>query len=579
MPNRFFRTPLIAAFFYAASSVGCSEDQAASQADYTKCAVPTTAIASVQGSRPKSPLVDQRVTIQGIVTLIDDGEGLYVEETDSDGDNRTSNAIFVQTDELPADIAARSWISAQGTVTEIPKGRNTLTALTNVSEITSCSSGQTLPLTDLSLPLNGLEREAFEGMRIQMVGTLTVTDTYQFARGGFSISGNGFQFVATELAAPGPGAFKNKQKNQNFSLAASLPKDAPGPALLATGSSVSNVTGVLTHDARNLRLALQSMDSEEPSAFTTPAQAGAGEIRVVGMNLLNFFNGDGKGGDFPTPRGARTTAEFDDQRQRLDAAIGVLYPHVLAVMELENDGFGTLSAAADFIALAEDATGGSWQVARPAGDDTGGDNITVGLFYRDDLFETVGSARTLTGPEFRKSRQPMAQVFKQRHSDEKVLVVVNHLKSKGSCPDSGADANQKDGQGCWNPMRVASAEKMSAWVNSLAETTQTENALILGDMNAYRQEDPINAIRRAGFVELMDNTAGDTYSYVFFGQAGTLDYAFATASLQKKVQQVFIWNVNAALPGNMELPQPWLRFSDHDPVVVDIRLHQLATSD
>jgi len=297
------------------------------------------------------------------------------------------------------------------------------------------------------------------------------------------------------------------------------------------------------------------------------------------MNLLNFFNGDGKGGDFPTPRGAKTTTEFEEQRQRLGAAIGVLNPHVLAVMELENDGYGALSAAADFIALAEGATGGSWQVARPSGDDTGSDKITVGLFYRDDLLETVGSARTLTGPEFRKSRQPMAQVFKQRNNDGKVLIVVNHLKSKGSCPDSGVDANQKDGQGCWNPMRVASAEKMSAWVNSLAETTQTDNALILGDMNAYRQEDPIDVIRDAGFVELMDNAAGDTYSYVFFGQAGTLDYAFVTASLQKKVQRAFIWNVNAALPGKMKLPQPWLRFSDHDPVVVDIRLHQSATSD
>ncbi len=272
-------------------------------------------------------------------------------------------------------------------------------------------------------------------------------------------------------------------------------------------------------------------------------------------------------------------AEYDHQRQRLGAAIGELNPHVLAVMELENDGFGPLSAAADFIALAEEATGGSWQAARPTGDDTGGDVITVGLFYRNDLLEAVGSASTLTGPEFRKSRQPLAQVFRQRSSDENVLVVANHLKSKGSCPDSGVDANQKDGQGCWNPMRVASAKKMSSWVNSLSASTQTVNALILGDMNAYRQEDPIDTLRDAGFVELLDNAAGSTYSFIFYGQAGTLDYAFASAALQQKVQQAFIWHVNAALPANMELPQPWLRFSDHDPVVVDIRLHQSATSD
>jgi len=137
-------------------------------------------------------------------------------------------------------------------------------------------------------------------------------------------------------------------------------------------------------------------------------------------------------------------------------------------------------------------------------------------------------------------------------------------------------------------MRVASAKKMSAWVNSLAETTQTANLLILGDMNAYRQEDPINTIRAAGFIELLDNTDSDStdnnsgagaFSYIYAGQAGTLDYAFVSQALRQKIQQAFIWNVNAALPANMELPQPWLRFSDHDPVVVDIRLHQSTTSD
>jgi predicted extracellular nuclease len=103
-------------------------------------------------------------------------------------------------------------------------------------------------------------------------------------------------------------------------------------------------------------------------------------------------------------------------------------------------------------------------------------------------------------------------------------------------------------------------------------------------MNAYRNEDPINAIRDAGFTELMDKKQGDeervqVYSFVYFGQHGTLDYAFSSDALLPNVEQAFIWNVNAALPANMKLPQPWLRFSDHDPVVVDIRSRQSSTSD
>ncbi|GMR15612.1 MAG: hypothetical protein BMS9Abin30_1247 [Gammaproteobacteria bacterium] len=578
MSNRISRTPLIAAFFYTAILTACADDQVNSRPDYAKCAVPTTPIASVQGSRPASPLLDQQVTVQGVVTLIQDGQGLYMEEPGSDQDASTSNAIFVQATELPDGVGPGSWVSAQGKVSEIRKGRNSLTALTDVGEVTQCSSAQALPLTSIALPLRGPEREALEGMRIHMHDTLTVTDTYRLSRGEFSLAGNGFQFTATEVMAPGPEAVKYTLNNQAFTLPAMLPGYPENHDLLATGSTISGITGVMAHDERSLRVSLQSMSDGEPPSFAIPRQAGEGELRVVGMNLLNFFNGDGKGGGFPAPRGARTAAEFDQQRQRLGAAIRVLNPQVLAVMELENDGFGPVSAAADFIAVAQEATGTPWQVARPAGDDTGTNIIAVGLFYRGDVLEALGPARTLTGPEFKRSRQPLAQLFKQRQDGEKILVVVNHLKSKGSCPDSGIDANQKDGQGCWNPMRAASAGKMSTWVNSLAATTQTANLLILGDMNAYRREDPINTIRDAGFIELLDS-AENPYSFIYFGQAGTLDYAFATAALQQKVQQAFIWNVNAALPAKLELPQPWLRFSDHDPVVVDVRLHQSTTSD
>jgi predicted extracellular nuclease len=579
MFNKSVRTPLIAAFFCVGILAACSVDQTASTHSYTRCSIQTTPIATIQGAEPQSSMIDEQLTVQGVVTLVQAGEGLYMEEPGSDNDNGTSNAIFVRMANLPAGIGPGSWISMQGTVTEIPRGRNTLTALTNVSDLKSCANGQNLPLTSVTLPLRGGGREAIESMRINIDGALTVTDTYQFGQGKFSLAGNGLQFVPTEVAAPGSGSTKHTQKNRNFSLTAMFADDMTRPALLAPGSDISNVTGVLAHGERNLQLVLQSVATGKSPTFELPTQAGEGEIRVVGMNLHNFFNGDGKGGDFPTPRGAKTTAEFEHQRQRLGAAIRALNPHVLAVMELENDGFGPLSAAADFIDLAQQVTGASWQVVRPTGDDIGSDAIMVGLFYRDDLLKTIGPARTLTGAEFRKSRQPLAQVFKQHDNDEKLLVVVNHLKSKGSCPDAGINANQKDGQGCWNPMRVASAKKMAAWVNSLSTTDQAENALILGDMNAYRREDPIDVIRNAGFVELMDKYQGSAYSFMYYGQAGTLDYAFVSRPLQQKVQRVFIWNVNAGFPAHMDLPEPWLRFSDHDPVVVDIDLRHSNTSD
>ena len=320
--------------------------------------------------------------------------------------------------------------------------------------------------------------------------------------------------------------------------------------------------------------------SQEDTAshFPTPQPPAEGNLRVVGMNLQNYFNGDGQGFGYPTPRGAKTPDEFQKQRERIGAAIKVLKPQVIAVMELENDGFDANSAAQDFVQLANDATGAQWAVARPIDDNTGTDKIAVGLFYRTDQLKAIGPAQTLTGPTFKRSRQPLAQVLQQLPDGEKTLLVINHFKSKGSCPDSGANTNQ-NGQGCWNDLRTVSAKKMSVWTRKVAENAGIDNILILGDMNAYRNEDPITAIRDAGFTELMDGQQGQVYSFVYDGRRGTLDYAFTSDALLERVEKAFIWHVNTDLPDQPELPQPWLGFSDHDPVVVDIRSRQSITSD
>ena len=448
------------------------------------------------------------------------------------------------------------------------------------STLTQCP-GRTLPLTEVKLPLSASERESLEGKCVRIEGPLVATDVYQFGQGNFTLSGNGLHYIPTEVMMPGPETASLLKSNRAFALPVFMPESIADPKLLVNGSPVDQVTGVVIHDGRDIRVSLTSISTNSSASFTPPRAVTEDSLRIVGMNLHNYFNGDGRGFGFPTPRGAETQEDFLHQRGRIGAAIKVLNSHVIAVMELENDGFGADSATRDFIRLANNATDSHWEATRPAGGNTGTDQITVGMFYRSDRLAAIGPAQTLTGPEFKRSRQPQAQLFQLLPDGGNILIVINHLKSKGSCPDSGENANQKDGQGCWNPMRKASAEKMTAWAKDLAASSGTDNILILGDMNAYRYEDPIEAIRNAGFTELIEKNPGKQHhhSFVYYGQHGTLDYAFSSTALLGKVQQTFIWNVNSNLPANMELPQPWLRFSDHDPVVVDISLRQSITSD
>jgi predicted extracellular nuclease len=564
------KTSLHAAFFCAVLT-SCTATKTTPDNDLVQCPDRTLPVASVQGAGSQSTMQGRQVTVQGLVTLIQDDNGLYLEEPASDTDSQTSNAIFVQTGNLPDGIEPGVLIAVSGTVAEVGDERDPLTALTEISEMLVCSSAHSLPLTDVSLPLDRTDRESIEGMRIRITDTLVVTDVYQFDQGKFTLSANGFQYVPTEVMKPGAATAGLLEQNRNNALRVWLPDNMGNPVVVVSGTSTDQVMGVLAYDGHGKRLRLLAVPGFSDPDLKAPKTATQGSLRVVGMNLHNYFNGDGKGQGFPTPRGAETIGEFEQQRDRIGAAIGRLDPHVLAVMELENDGFSPYSAAQDFIQLANMASQETWAVTRPADDNTGTDKITVGIFYRTDQLKAIGPAQTLSGEVFKRSRQPQAQLFQRIPDGETILIVINHLKSKGSCPDSGLDANQNDGQGCWNALRRISAEKMSHWVKEIAASAGTDNILILGDMNAYRNEDPIGAIRSAGFTELVERNQLPVYSFAYAGQHGSLDYAFASDALIEQVQRAYIWHVNAAFPANMELPQPWLRFSDHDPVVVELR--------
>jgi len=563
------KTPLFAAFFCAMALAACTPTPGPN-ADL--CSVQSTPISDIQGDGFESPLIGQTVSVQGIVTLIRPEEGFFVEQPESDNDPRSSNGIFVQSVLIHDDIKEGDLVALRGTVAELGEGRDTQTAIASTIDLIQCTSARPMPLSVINLPLDNAGRESFEGMRVQVSGPLVATDVFQFERGNVTLSGNGLQYVATEVVQPGSEAAAYQARNAEYAIPVNIPENMTFPALMVSGMSLDQFAGVVGHDQRGKRVILQSLSGFVDTTFALPQTADPGELRVVGMNLHNYFNGDGDGAGFPTPRGAETIEEFRHQRARIGAAIKALSPHVVAVMELENDGFGEASAAQDFIRLSSDATGQTWQVTRPVNDDTGGDAIAVGIFYRTDKLRAVGPSQTLKGPEFEASRQPQAQLFQRRDNGERLLIVINHLKSKGSCPKTGENANQNDGQGCWNPMRQASAQKMSAWARSVAVASGTDNILILGDMNAYRNEEPIEAIRKTGFTELIEaQNQGTTYSFAFYGRHGTLDYAFGSGALLNKVQRAYIWQVNSTLPRNMELPEPWLGFSDHDPVVVDLR--------
>jgi Ca2+-binding RTX toxin-like protein len=160
--------------------------------------------------------------------------------------------------------------------------------------------------------------------------------------------------------------------------------------------------------------------------------------------------------------------------------------------------------------------------------------------------------------------------------------VANHFKSKGNTtpPQSGND-NADTGQGAFNGDRTRQAASLAAFADELRESPGGDDVVLMGDFNAYTQEDPIIGLRTAGYADLGEELDPGRYSYVFDALSGSLDHALATEELSGKVTGFAHWNINAVesfayqYDGDTALyAQNPYRSSDHDPLVLGIDLEE-----
>jgi predicted extracellular nuclease len=293
-----------------------------------------------------------------------------------------------------------------------------------------------------------------------------------------------------------------------------------------------------------------------------------GNLKVAGFNVLNYFTDWGCGANC---RGANNATEFQRQRDKLVAAINTLDADVIGITELQNNGTTALN---DLVGGLNTAAG-STKWAGIVGASPGTDAIQVAFLYQPAKVTPIGAAVNDTDPVH--NRAPLAQVFRRVGGSRDIAVVVNHFKSKGSCPTDPNDPNAEHGQGCWNVLRNQQAQALLTF----AGTLPTSDVLFVGDFNAYDLEDPIQTIKTAGYSNETERLpAADRYSFVFNAESGDLDHIMASPGLQASVTGADIWHINADEPifrdYNTEFNPPAYyqpdayRSSDHDPALVGL---------
>ena len=597
------------------------------------CDAVTTPIPVIQGSGIAMAITGNVVTkgvVIGDYRASSSLRGFYLQDEKGDGNPATSDGIFVFTGDVAPSVSLGDLVYVSGFAKDY-FDQSEIDA--TVGAVKFCGTpGHAIEITptDVMLPVeSNTDFERYEGMLVRFPQTLTVTDHYSLGLfGQVTLSFGDRLPQPTDVAAPGPDAAAQQAVNDRNRIvvddaiqAPSVPASLFGPngqPLSATdslrgGDTITGLVGVMTYtysgataknvstpnafrvrpvDAMGGHAEFVTVNPRPTAAPALPAVPGA--LRVASTNLLNYFNtfggscSYGVGGKATTCRGAVDQIAFDRQWPKTVAALQAFKADVIAFSEMENNGYGPDSAIQHLLTKlnAENSEDPSWafiDADAVAGlNALGTDAIKNGMFYRGSRVTPVGDTAVLNSPAFVTSGEPsgggrpsLAQAFRQNDSGSQFVVVVNHLRSKGSACKV---ADTGDGQGNCNEARVIAANELVQWLSTDPTRTASPYVLLVGDFNSYSMEDPIKAIKDAGYTRLVEGTSR-VPSYLYGGQWGSLDHAFVSPALAQRIGAVTTFRINADEPsalqydGSVYAPNMFA-MADHNPLLVDLTLNK-----
>lgn len=598
-------------------------------------------IHEVQGSgntvTNSGTLVQIEAVVIGDYQAADEIGGFFVQEetTDEDGDPATSEGIFVYCNTCLIDVMEGDLVQIEGITGEFfDMSQIDVSGADGMVSVMSSSKINLVTPANVSLPAltatNDIATfESIEGMFVNFVNTLTVTEHFQLGRyGQLTLSANGKQRQFTQDNLPSVAGYTAHQidreksriilddYNDNENIDPVIHPETTNFSVSNTvrgGSTVNNLQGIMhwswSGNSGTNAWRIRPMKTN-PVTFIdsnprTAAPIGSEDLRIMSFNVLNYFNGNGVGGGFPTSRGANSPAELVRQTDKIVSAMLATDADIIGLVELENDySDDANSAIANLVDALNLAIGNTAYAYVDPINNVGSDEITNGFIYKIYKVSLLGNYQALTSQAFLdpnntgqdRNRPAIAQTFEISDPTndglgERFTVVINHFKSKGSSC-GGTDDDPTTGQGNCNGTRTGASNALISWLDTDPTNSGDPDFVIMGDINAYGMEDPITAFTNNGYTNLVDANVTDASSFVFNGEWGSLDHALSTSSFTSQVSNVSIWNINAdesslldyndiikdpgeqawqAKPSTNPLFNPdEYRSSDHDPILISL---------
>lgn len=560
-----------------------------------------TPIYNIQGSGTASSLDGTTVSTTGIVTGVFQGPGaigaFFIQDMQGDGDPMTSDGLYIYANDP---VTVGDSVVVDGEVDEYFG----LTELTNVTAVSIISTGHTVVPTPVNLPFaSDAEKEALEGMYLEFQQTLYVTDHYSLGQyGEIVLSSGDYLRITTDVVDPNddPASGNSNSGSSNVANVMSYMEDNelnqillddaasgsnpnpipyidPTTKTLRTGSTVPNLVGCLSYGFGAYRL----MPTMSPNIIYAPRPTVpnvGGNIKVASFNVLNFFTTIDNGTN--GARGADSPSEYYRQKDKLVAALDSMDADIYALMEIENGSDDAL----DSLTAGINAVVGSGTYDYVQDIFSGSDAIKCAFLYNTNTVTPIDTMISSYNTVFLPPTT--SQLFEVNGTNARFNVIANHFRFKGCSGASGLDQDQNDGQGCFNETRRQQAfELVNNFIPLVQSTTGEDDVLVVGDFNAYSQEDPIDILRGAGLTDLTPNTP----SYLYFKEYGALDHAFANSTMNQQVTGADVWQINSMEPRTIDYNEESVtddlyepnafRSSDHDPIIIGLNPVALSTAE
>lgn len=213
-----------------------------------------------------------------------------------------------------------------------------------------------------------------------------------------------------------------------------------------------------------------------------------------------------------------------------------------------------------------------------------GEAQTVVFVYDSKRVKQLGTIQHI---DRRVENRKKMMCFELIKTGERFIYSLNHFKAKTG-GGLGGNADMHDGQGGWNADRKEEAQAVMDEYKRWSRQIKEYDILLMGDLNALGKEDPITVIKDNSMIDLHRAFHADSsYSYSFRdnlygGQrlAGYLDHALCNNTMRPQVTGMMVLHCNSDEIRNRSASDNTMFCgSDHDPVVVGLKLDSTVTYD